>query len=100
MEVGRPGTAGGSIKLTLAMLWCSWSGIPVLLTDRRALQSKPGRGKRQARRKGKEAVPAGIGTGGIEFGQSDESDQADSWLPTEPKQRFKTRATALGAARQ
>lgn len=92
MEFGRPGTAGGSNKLTLGALWCSWSCVPVLATDRRGLQSKPSQGRKQAGRKRERSGAAGIGTGGIEFGQSEESDQADRLLPTEPRQRFKTQS--------
>lgn len=45
VEVERPGTAGGSNKLTLATFWLSWPCVPVLVTDRRAKQSRPSQGK-------------------------------------------------------
>lgn len=51
-KLGGRGRPAGVISLLLwPIFWLSWSCVPVLVTDRRAMQGEPGQGKT---RRGKE----------------------------------------------
>lgn len=94
MKVGRPGTAGGSNKLTLAVYWRSWTGLVVDLAGKaKQNEAEQMPGERLIRIERKDAR---IVAGGIEFGSVKAMKmKADSWLRTGPVERFKAEATTL-----
>lgn len=93
--------AKGTVKLLSSSgyslsVWLAWSCVPVLVTDRRAMQSRPTQGRpgEEEEKRGKGTALLGLGRVELSSVKAiDESDKADSWLPTEPQQRFKTKAT-------
>lgn len=96
-ELGGRGRPAGVISLLFWPIFWLWrSCVPVLVTDRRAMQGKPGQGKtrrRQEEKKRERAVLLGLGRVELSSVKAMKVTRPTSSLPTEPKQRFKTKAT-------